>query len=166
MPQFKAPLRDIRFLMNEVFDYAKHYQNLPNGADATPDMVDAILTECGRFCEEVLAPLNLSGDLEGCGFDAGKVTTPKGFKEAYDQYEAGGWQGLSHPAEYGGQGLPQSLGLIKAEIMGTANWSFSMYPGFSMGAMYTIMLHGTDEQKNLYLTALTEGRWGGTMFLT
>jgi len=166
MPQFKAPLRDIRFLMNEVFDYAKHYQNLPNGADATPDMVDAILAECARFCEEVLAPLNLSGDLEGCHFDNGTVTTPKGFKEAYEQYVAGGWQGLSHPQEYGGQGLPQSLGLIKAELMGTANWSFNMYPGLSMGAMNTIMMHGTEEQKQTYMVPLTEGRWGGTMCLT
>ena len=89
MPTYKAPLRDMRFLMNEVFDYPKHYSTLSNGADATPDMVEAILGEAAKLCEEVLAPLNQSGDLEGCHFDNGKVTTPKGFKDAYDQYVAG-----------------------------------------------------------------------------
>ena len=166
MPAYKAPLRDMRFLMNEVFDFPAHYTTLSNGADATPDMVDAIVGECARLCEEVLAPINLSGDLEGCHFDNSEVTTPKGFKEAYDQYVAGGWQGLSHPAEYGGQGLPMSLGLIKSEMMGTANWSFTMYPGLSLGCMNTIMQYGDEAQKNLYMPPLVEGRWSGTMCLT
>ena len=166
MPTYKAPLRDMRFLMNEVFDYPKHYSQLSNGADATPDMVEAILGEAGRFCEEVLSPLNLSGDLEGCHFENGEVRTPKGFKEAYDQFVAGGWQGLSHPAEYGGQGMPMSLGLLKSEMMGTANWSFTMYPGLSLGCMNTIMQHGTEEQKSLFMPPLVEGRWTGTMCLT
>ena len=166
MPAYKAPLRDMRFLMNEVFDFPAHYTTLSNGADATPDMVDAIVGECARLCEEVLAPINLSGDLEGCHFDNSEVTTPKGFKEAYDQYVAGGWQGLSHPAEYGGQGLPMSLNLIKAEMMGTANWSFTMYPGLSLGCMNTIMQYGDEAQKNLYMPPLVEGRWSGTMCLT
>ena len=166
MPAYKAPLRDMRFLMNEVFDYPGHYSKLSNGADATPDMVEAILGEAAKFCEEVLSPLNLSGDLEGCHFDNGKVTTPAGFKEAYDTYVAGGWQGLSHPVEYGGQGMPMSLGLFKSEMMGTANWSFTMYPGLSLGAMNTILQHATEEQKNLYMPPLTEGRWTGTMCLT
>ena len=166
MPAYKAPLRDMRFLLNEVFDYESHYKTLPNGADATPDMVDAILTEMAKLCENTIAPLYQSGDAEGCRFDNGKVTLPKGFKEAYDEYVAGGWQGLSHPVEYNGQGLPMSLGLFKQELMGAANWSFAMYPGLSLGAMNTIMMHGTDEQKNTYLTPLTEGVWGGTMCLT
>jgi hypothetical protein len=166
MPAYKAPLRDTRFLMNEVFDFPKHYSQLSNGGDATPDMVDAILGECAKFCEEVLSPLNLTGDEEGCHFDNGNVTTPKGFKEAYDTYVAGGWQGLSHPAEYGGQGLPMSMGLFKSEMMGTANWSFNMYPGLSLGAMNTIMQHGSEAQKNLYMPPLVEGRWSGTMCLT
>jgi len=166
MPTYKAPLRDMRFLMNEVFDYPKHYSKLSNGGDATPDMVDAILGECAKLCEDVLAPLNLSGDLEGCHFENGDVRTPKGFKEAYDAFVAGGWQGLSHPQEYGGQGMPMSLGLIKSEMMGTANWSFTMYPGLSLGCMNTIMQHGTDEQKNLFMPPLVEGRWTGTMCLT
>jgi len=166
MPAYKAPLRDIRFLINEVFDYPAHYAGLSNGKDADPETVDAILSECANFCEEVLSPLNLSGDQEGCKLKDGVVTTPKGFKEAYDQYVAGGWQGLSHPTEYGGQGLPMSMGLFKSEMMGAANWSFTMYPGLSLGAMNTIMQHATEEQKNLFMPPLTEGRWTGTMCLT
>ena len=166
MPAYKAPLRDMRFLMNEVFDFSTHYAGLSNGADATPDMVDAIVGECARLCEEVLAPLNLSGDEEGCHFNNGEVTTPKGFKDAYDQYVAGGWQGLSHPAEYGGQGLPMSMNLLKAEMMGTANWSFTMYPDLSLGCMNTIMQYGSEAQKNTYMPPLVEGTWSGTMCLT
>lgn len=166
MPQYKAPLRDMRFLINEVFDFESHYKNLPNGEDATPDMVEAILSEMAKLCENTIAPLYQSGDEEGCHFDNGKVTTPKGYKQAYEEYVAGGWQGLSHPQEYGGQGLPMSLGLFKQELMGTANWSFSMYPGLSLGAMNTIMMHGNEQQKQDYLLPLTEGRWGGTMCLT
>src|SRR5690554_5949174 len=166
MPVYKAPLRDMKFLLNDVFDYPTHYQGLASGENATPDIVDAILTECGRFCEEVLSPLYQSGDEEGCKLDNGEVTTPKGYKDAYNQYVMGGWQGLSAPEEYGGQGLPASMGLFKQEMMGTANWSFSMYPGLSIGAMNTIFLHGSEDQKQTYLVPLTEGRWGGTMCLT
>jgi alkylation response protein AidB-like acyl-CoA dehydrogenase len=166
MPSYKAPLRDMQFLMNEVLDFPAHYKQLPNGEDATPDMVDAILGEMAKLCENTLSPLYQSGDEEGCKLEDGQVTTPKGYKEAYNEYVAGGWQGLSHPMEYGGQGLPISLGLIKQEMMGTANWPFAMYPGLSLGAMNTIMMHGTDEQKETYLKPLTEGVWGGTMCLT
>ncbi|WP_029654961.1 acyl-CoA dehydrogenase C-terminal domain-containing protein [Marinobacter daepoensis] len=166
MPVYKAPLRDMKFLLNDVFDYPGHYQTLASGENATPDIVEAILTECGRFCEEVLSPLYQSGDEEGCKLDNGEVTTPKGYREAYDQYVMGGWQGLSAPEEFGGQGLPASMGLLKQEMMGTANWSFSMYPGLSLGAMNTIFLHGDEHQKQTYLIPLTEGRWGGTMCLT
>ena len=166
MPQYKAPLRDMRFLLNEVFDYPAHYASLPNGADATPDMVDAILEGCATFCEEVLAPLNLSGDLEGCTIQDGEVTTPKGFKQAYAEYAAGGWQGLAHPKEFGGQDLPMSLNLLKAEMMGTANWSFTMYPGLSLGCMNTIFQFGNAEQKKTYMPPLVSGEWAGTMCLT
>ncbi|MFV8572273.1 acyl-CoA dehydrogenase C-terminal domain-containing protein [Marinobacter sp. SBS5] len=166
MPQYKAPLRDMKFLMNDVFDYPRHYAGLSSGENATPDIVEAILNECGRFCEEELSPLYQVGDEEGCKLENGEVTTPKGFKEAYNQYVMGGWQGLSAPEEFGGQGLPASMGLFKQEMMGTANWSFAMYPGLSLGAMNTIYLHGSDEQKQTYLVPLTEGRWGGTMCLT
>ncbi|EKF73257.1 acyl-CoA dehydrogenase [Alcanivorax hongdengensis A-11-3] len=166
MPTYKAPVRDMRFLMNEVFDFESHYKTIPEGEEATPDMVEAIIGEMAKLCENTLAPLYQTGDEEGCKFEDGKVTTPKGFKEAYDEFVAGGWQGLSHPVEFGGQGLPASLGLIKSEMMATANWSFTMYPGLSMGAMNTIQMHGSDQQLQDYLVPLTEGRWGGTMCLT
>ncbi|TJY56658.1 acyl-CoA dehydrogenase [Sinimarinibacterium sp. CAU 1509] len=166
MPAYKAPLRDMRFLLNEVFDYPGHYAELSNGKDADPDTVSAIIEECAKLCEEVLAPLNLPGDEEGCHLENGEVRTPKGFKEAYAQFVEGGWQGLSHPTEYGGQGMPMSLGLLKAEMMGTANWSFSMYPGLSLGAMNTVMQHATPEQKAIYMPPMCEGRWSGTMCLT
>lgn len=166
MPAYKAPLRDMRFLLNEVFDYPAHYASIPNGKDADPETVSAILDECAKYCEEVLSPINLSGDVEGCKFENGKVTTPAGFKDAYDQFVAGGWQGLSHPTEYGGQGMPMSMGLFKTEMVGTANWSFAMYPGLSLGAMNTIMQHASEALKNTYMPPLTEGRWSGTMCLT
>ncbi len=166
MPQYQAPLRDMHFLMNELLDFPGHYGKLSNGDEATPDMVEAILTELAKLCENTIAPLYHSGDQEGCKLEDGQVRTPNGFPEAYAEYMAGGWQGLSHPEEYGGQGLPMSLSLIKQEMLGTANWPFSMYPGLSLGAQNTIMMHGTEEQKQTYLTPLTEGRWGGTMCLT
>lgn len=166
MPVYKAPLRDMRFLISEVFDFETHYKTLPNGQEATPDMVDAILGEMAKLCENTIAPLYQSGDSEGCTLKDGKVSTPKGFKEAYQAYVAGGWQGLSHPAEYGGQGLPMSLNLFKQEMLGAANWSFAMYPGLSLGAMNTIQLHGSKQQKDIYLSKLTEGAWAGTMCLT
>jgi len=166
MLSYKAPLTDIKFLMEDVFDYYGHFKKYPEFEEATPDLGDAIFQECAKFCENELLPLYQSGDKEGCTFDNGKVITPKGFKEAYDKYVEGGWQSLSHPLEHGGQGLPPSLGLIKSEMMGTANWSWGMYPGLSHGAMNTVQSHGSKEQKELYLTRLTEGTWTGTMCLT
>ncbi len=166
MLQYKAPLRDMRFLINEVLDYPQHYSTLSNGAEATPEMVDAILEGAATLCEEVLAPLNASGDKEGCHLKDGVVTTPKGFKEAYAQFVAGGWQGLSFPVEYGGQGMPMSLSLLKSEMMGAANWSFNMYPGLSIGCINTLLQYGTDAIKTQYLPRLVAGEWTGTMCLT
>ncbi|PCH96139.1 MAG: acyl-CoA dehydrogenase [Gammaproteobacteria bacterium] len=166
MLSYKAPIADIKFLIEDVFDYYGHYKKYPEFEEATPDLTDAILQECAKFCENELLPLYQSGDKEGCTFDNGKVITPKGFKEAYNKYVEGGWQSLSHPIEHGGQGLPPSLGMAKSEMMGTANWSWAMYPGLSHGAMNTVQTHGTDAQKELYLTRLTEGTWTGTMCLT
>jgi len=165
MIQYKAPLKDIRFLINDVFDFQQHYQQIPGGGEATPEMIDAILTEAAKFSEEVISPLYQKGD-EGCCFTDGEVTTPKGFREAYGQYVEGGWQGMSAPVGYGGQGLPLSLGVIKSEMIGTANWAWGMYPGLSLGAMNTIYMHGTEEQKQKFLVPLTEGVWTGTMCLT
>ena len=166
MPTYKAPLRDMHFLLNEVLDYPAHYAKLANGGEATPDIVAAILEGAAALCEEALAPLNLSGDQEGCHFSHGDVTTPAGFKEAYQQFVEGGWQGLSYPAEYGGQGLPYSISVFKSEMMGAANWSFNMYPGLSLGCINTILQYGTEAQKAQYLPALVSGEWTGTMCLT
>ena len=166
MLTYKAPLRDMHFLLNEVLDYPAHYARLANGGEATPDIVAAILEGAAALCQEVLAPLNLSGDREGCHFSNGDVTTPAGFKEAYQQFVEGGWQGLSFPPEYGGQGLPTSISVFKSEMMGAANWSFNMYPGLSLGCINTILQYGTEAQKAHYLPALVSGEWTGTMCLT
>ncbi|WP_330926818.1 acyl-CoA dehydrogenase C-terminal domain-containing protein [Candidatus Sororendozoicomonas aggregata] len=167
MPEYKAPLRDLRFVRNELLNYAEHYANLPNGQDATPDMVDAIMEEGAKFCEQMLSPLNRIGDEQGCTRnDDGSVKTPDGFKEAYKQFVEGGWASLENTTEYGGQGLPISLGVVLREMMGQANWSWAMYPGLSHGAMNTLEAHGTDEQKQTYLTKLISGEWTGTMCLT
>lgn len=166
MPTFKAPTKDINFVMNDVLDFQAHYSNIPAGSEATPEMVSAILDECAKFTEQELFPLYQTGDEQGCKFENGKVTTPDGFKEAYQKWVEGGWQGLSHPVEYGGQGLPLSLGMIKAELVGTANWSWGMYPGLSLGAMNTVYVYGDEQQKQTYLTKLIEGTWTGTMCLT
>jgi alkylation response protein AidB-like acyl-CoA dehydrogenase len=168
MPEYKAPLRDIKFVADELLDFPAHYASLPVFADvATPDMVDAIITEGAKFCENVLAPINRGGDVEGCTRNAdASVTTPTGFKEAYRQYVDNGWASLSSDVEYGGQGLPESLGTIVSEMVGTANWSWGMYPGLSHGAKSTLEAWGTEEQKQTYLTPLISGEWTGTMCLT
>lgn len=165
MPEYQAPLRDMRFLIDHVFDFHASYAAL-GATDASPDMVSAILEEGAKFCENVLAPLNRSGDEEGCHFDNGVVTTPKGFKQAFAQYVEGGWHGLAADPAYGGQGLPHSLGLVISEMVGSSNTSWGMYPGLTHGAMSAIHAHGSAEQKQLYLGKLTAGQWTGTMCLT
>nr|WP_312115789.1 MULTISPECIES: acyl-CoA dehydrogenase C-terminal domain-containing protein [unclassified Moraxella] len=163
---YKAPLRDIRFLTNEVFNYPEHYKTLKSGENADPETVDMMLESFADYCSNVLMPLYQSGDAEGCHFDKGVVTTPKGFKEAYDMFVEAGYQAIPFPEEFGGLNMPMSVNLIKSEMMGTANWAFSMYPGLSVGCMNTIMQYGTPEQKATYMPALVEGRWSGTMCLT
>ena len=168
MPEYKAPLREIKFVMDELLDMPGHYASIPAYAEVTtPEMIDAIVAEGAKFCEQELAPLQRVGDTEGCTrHDDGSVTTPTGFKEAYAKFVEGGWPSLAHDEAHGGQGLPESLGTVVSEMVGSANWSWAMYPGLSHGAMNTIDLHGTDEQKETYLTKLVSGEWTGTMCLT
>ena len=166
MPEYKAPLRDIKFVMNELLNSEQHYANLEGAEDATPDMVDAIIQEGAKFCEQVLSPLNQVGDQEGCTWSEDGVKTPAGFKAAYEQYVEGGWPSMTADPNYGGQGLPHSIGLVISEMVGTSNWSWGMYPGLSHGATNTIEEHGTEEQKQTYLTKLISGEWTGTMCLT
>jgi acyl-CoA dehydrogenase len=166
VPLYRAPVDEVTFLLAEVFQVAR-YDNLPGFADATPDVVVAVLDEAAKLCERVIRPLNQSGDREGCTrHHDGRVTTPAGFREAYRQYAAGGWVGLSGPTEYGGQGLPGFLTVVVNEFMSSANMAFAMYPALTQGALATILTHGTSAQKASYLPAMVEGRWTGTMNLT
>jgi alkylation response protein AidB-like acyl-CoA dehydrogenase len=165
MPEYKAPVRDIKFVMQELLDCDTHYKQLGYN-DASEDMVDAIITEAAKFTEQVIAPLNQIGDQQGCTWTDGVVTTPDGFKEAYQQYVEGGWPTLSQSEEFGGQGLPYSLNASISEMMSSANHSFAMYPGLSHGAQATIEAHGTSEQKQQFMPKLVEGSWTGTMCLT
>jgi len=166
MPTYSAPVKDMNFILNEVLNISKH-SNLPGYADATPDLVTAILEEGAKICENELAPINQSGDEEGCiRHTDGSVTTPKGFKEAYDKFVESGWTSLTSDPEYGGQGLPHVLGFCVEEMMVSANMAFAMYPGLSAGAMASIEIEGTPEQKNTYLPKMVAGEWTGTMNLT
>jgi alkylation response protein AidB-like acyl-CoA dehydrogenase len=166
MPDYKAPVRDMRFVINEVLESEKLYQTLPGYEEATEDLMNAIVDEGAKFAEEVVSPLNHSGDEEGCEWSEEGVKTPAGFKEAYKQYVANGWPALSADPEYGGQGMPNMLGIIASELAGTANWAWVMYPGLSHGAVNTVETHGTAEQKEKYLTKMISGEWTGTMCLT
>jgi len=166
MPVYRAPVQDTLFLLNDVLGIER-YANLPGFANATPDMIEAVLTEAGKFCEEVLYPINQSGDLEGCTrHDDGSVTTPKGFKQAYKAYSEAGWGLLTAPEEFGGQGLPHVIGFPVEEYRNAANQAFAMYPGLTQGATAAILVKGSDEQKATYVPKMIAGEWGGTMNLT
>ncbi len=166
MPIYKAPVEDVNFLMNDVFQIDR-YDNLAGFSDASSDVRDAILGEAAKLAEEVLQPLNRVGDLEGCKrADDGSVTTPKGFKDAFKQVAEGGWLGLSAPQEFGGQGLPVTLSQAVNEFQISANMAFSMYGGLTMGATAALLVHGTPEQKKTYVPKMVAGEWTGTMNLT
>ena len=166
MPVYSAPLRETAFLLNEVLGYQR-YAHLPGFADASPDLLEAILGEAAKLAEEVLLPTNRTGDIEGCvrGED-GSVRTPDGFREAYAMYCEGGWIGMAQPQEYGGQGLPYCVQAAVGEYMFSANMALMMYPGLTLGAISAIRLHGTEDQKHAYIPRMIEGSWTGTMNLT
>lgn len=165
MPIYKAPLEDVRFVLDEIVGLDK-LSALPGYEDATPELVGQVLEEGAKLCEEVLFPLNQSGDGEGCHFENGVVRTPQGFKEAYTTYIEAGWQGLACDPAYGGQGLPKLVNIMMEEFICSANLSFGMYPGLSLGAYNALATYGSDELKARFLPRLVDGTWSGTMCLT
>jgi len=166
MGQYIAPLRDMQFVMHELLNVESELKGLPKHADLDAETINQVLEEAGKFCADVIFPLNRSGDEEGCSWNDGVVTTPKGFKEAYQQYVDAGWPALSCDAEYGGQGLPVFVNNAMYEMMNSANQAWTMYPGLSHGAYECLHEHGTPEQKSTYLAKLVSGEWTGTMCLT
>ena len=168
MGQYVAPIRDMQFVLHEFLNVSEEFKSLPAYQEIDTDIINQVLEEGAKFTQEVLFPLNHSGDREGCHFDAATkaVTTPKGFKEAYKQYVEGGWAALACDPEYGGQGLPVSLNNSFYEMLNSSNQAWTMYPGLSHGAYECLKEHGTDEQKKLFLPKLVSGEWTGTMCLT
>jgi len=165
MPVYSAPMENIKFILNDVLG-AEQLTEIPGYEEATNDLVEQILEEGAKICENVLFPLNQSGDQEGCTYKDGEVTTPKGFKEAYDAFTQGGWCGVSADPEFDGMGLPMLVNTVMQEMICSANFSFGMYPGLSQGAYEALHHFGTDEQKQTYLPKLVSGEWSGTMCLT
>ena len=168
MPTYQPPLRDMHFVLHEVFHVADELKAMPAHAETDADTINAVLEEAGKFAAEVAFPLNISGDTEGCKHDVAthSVTTPKGFKQAYATYVEGGWPALSCDPQYGGQGLPHVVNQCLYEMLNSANQAWTMYPGLSHGAYAALLAHGTDEQKATYLPKLVSGEWTGTMCLT
>lgn len=166
MPQFKGPVRDFQFVLNDFLEFSSYSDQLEGWGELTPDLVDSILEEAARFCEEILFPLNQSGDEEGLSLEDGKVKMPKGFKEAYETYVQSGWPSFTCSTDYNGQGLPDVLAMPLTEMICSANLSFGLLPGLSHGAYNAINMHATDELKQRYLPKLVEGTWSGVMCLT
>lgn len=166
MTTYTAPLRDMRFVLHEVWDAPAQLTAMPGFEEASADLLDAVLDECAKLCQDVLFPINRTGDEVGCSFQDGVVTTPPGFKDAYKQYAEGGWCGLTASPEYGGQGLPEALDYLISEMVGSANMSLGLYPGLTQGTILALSALGTPEQKKTYLPKLVSGTWQGTMCLT
>ena len=165
MAAYKAPLRDMRFVMNELFSGETLHQ-LPWYEDMTPDVIDAVLEEAAKICEQVLHPINRSGDEEGCTYENGVVRTPTGFREAYKTFCDGGWTSIACKPEFGGQGMPKLVNSMVEEMICSSNLSFGMYPGLSHGAYVALEAYGSDELKQQYLPKIVSGEWSGTMCLT
>lgn len=166
MFDYKAPLRDIHFVMNDLLDSEAHYASLKGCEEVTPELASAIIDEGARFAENTVLPMFRSSDEEGCKFENGKVTTPKGYKEAFRLWGEGGWQALGVAVEDGGQGLPGSLGMVVGEMVGSCGWAFSMYGGLAMAPVTCLVNGGTEAQKQRYIPKILSGEWGGTMCLT
>nr|WP_316643713.1 acyl-CoA dehydrogenase C-terminal domain-containing protein [uncultured Roseateles sp.] len=168
MPSYTPPLRDMQFVLHELLNVSEEFKMMPAHKDVDADTINAVLEEAGKFASQVIAPLNLSGDIEGCVLDktTHEVKAPEGFKQAYAQYVEGGWAALSCDPEYGGQGLPIVMNQCLYEMLNSANQAWTMYPGLSHGAYEALHAHGTPEQKATYLPKLTSGEWTGTMCLT
>ncbi len=167
MPQYTPPLRDMQFVLHEMLEVEKHLRKLPPHEDIDVDTINTVLEEGGKFCAEILYPLNQVGDREGCKLQPdGEVKTPTGFKEAYKQFVEAGWPSLGTDPEFGGQGLPHVVDSAFMEMMNSANQAWTMYPGLSHGAYNALHAFGTPEQKALYLPKLVSGEWTGTMCLT
>jgi len=168
MPLYNPPLRDQQFVLHEVLDAVAELNALPRYADLDADTINQVVEEAGKFCQEQLLPLNRIGDEEGCRYDpvTHEVKTPEGFKAAYDAFREAGWQGLAGETEYGGQGLPHLLQIAFYEMQYSTNQSWAMYPGLTIGAYECLLVHGSPEQKALYMPKLTSGQWTGTMCLT
>lgn len=168
MPIYTPPLRDQRFVIHELLGAVDELRAMPRYADIDADTVNHVIEEAGKFCAEVLLPINASGDEEGCTYDPStrSVKTPRGFREAYDKFRAAGWQGLAAETEYGGQGLPHLLQIALYEMQYSTNQAWAMYPGLTVGAYELLLVHGSKEQKELYLPKLASGEWTGTMCLT
>ena len=168
MPTYSPPLRDMQFVMHEMFEVTEHFKSIPRYEDFDVDTINAVLEEGGKFATDVIFPINISGDSEGCKLDQAthEVTTPKGYKEAFAKYVEGGWPALACDPEFGGQGLPLAVNQCFYEMLNSANQAWTMYPGLTHGAYAALATHGTDEQKKTYLHKMTSGEWTGTMCLT
>ena len=164
MPRYTPPVRDISFILQDVLDVAE--SNIPGYEDLDEEFVSAVLNESGKLCEEVLAPLNTIGDVQGCVLENGIVRTPHGFKDAFEEVKSGGWPGLDCDPEFGGQGIPFVLASAVTEMFSSSNMAFSMYQGLTHGAYSAIHAHGSEEQKKTYLPKMVSCEWTGTMNLT
>jgi alkylation response protein AidB-like acyl-CoA dehydrogenase len=166
MPDYKAPLRDIDFVLNDVLQAEQHYAALQGCETLSPDLMNAIISEGAKFAENIVSPIAANGDEQGCSFADGRVTTPDGFKQAYQQWGDGGWQGLSMPIADGGQGLPGSLSAVIGEMVGAPSWAFSMYGGLALAPVTCLINGGSEQQKQRYIPKILSGEWAGTMCLT